>query len=433
MNFMRRASTLVILAIVMGCAPSGPTGPSDPSSGTETTPFGTPRGTTPAPNPPAPETGLWGCVMCPAVQSRASGACPTCGMRLKIRHGTGAFVCLEHAEDGAMDLEPGACRQCGKPFEAALTRLVYGCSTHEQVLAESKGACAVCGKELRAQRMALIWECDEHGFVSLDGGRCATCETELFESLVALPHGDHSPRHGGLFFMAPNRWHHVEGTLPADDTFRLYLYDNFTRPISTEGVSGFVQVGQVSDDGDVVLAEKRHVLHPVKGTNYFEVASSEFRLPLDLALSLDLSGGKSEPDRFDFTFAARSKEPGGTGSDPPPPIDIEIEIPETRKGILRAIDERRDLVRRSIEARRLALLYKPALEAKQLTLALEAYAKDVPAEKETEFARALYQSVRGAWLLDVHGDLGELEKVREAYEVFVTGLDRLKTIFSSGQ
>ena len=45
-----------------------------------------------------------------------------------------------------------------------------------------------------------------------------------------LPHADHTPKHGGVFFMAPNGFHHVEGVL-VDREFRLYLYDDFTRPM----------------------------------------------------------------------------------------------------------------------------------------------------------------------------------------------------------
>lgn len=46
-----------------------------------------------------------------------------------------------------------------------------------------------------------------------------------------LAHMDHSPRHGGTFFKAADGIHDLEGTLVGDREFRLYNYDEFTRPI----------------------------------------------------------------------------------------------------------------------------------------------------------------------------------------------------------
>ena len=46
----------------------------------------------------------------------------------------------------------------------------------------------------------------------------------------SLSHADHKPKHGGVFFMAADGFHHLEGTLNGRD-FRIYLYDNFTKPM----------------------------------------------------------------------------------------------------------------------------------------------------------------------------------------------------------
>ena len=371
--------------------------------------------------------------MCPEVQSRVSGTCPKCRMKLVALHGRGVFVCLEHAEEGALDLEAGKCRLCGKELDAVPARRVYACAIHDQVVGTEEGSCPVCEKELRPQRMAVVWECDEHGVVALDKGKCRNCDTELMEGLLALPHGDHSPKHGGLFFMAPNRWHHLEGTLARPGTFRLYLYDNFTRPMSTEGVAGYVRTGTPAEDGSIELADERRALTRVADTNYFEAASPAFRLPLDLTLFLDLAAGNGKTDRFDFTFESfsvvspdsQTTSPGDSAA-----AERRLEIPAIKGEILGAIEERRDAVRRLVEKRTLALLYRPALEAKELALALTRYAEDVPSAERGAFDRALYQAVRGAWLLDFHGDRGESAKVREAHEVFTLGLDRLKVILA---
>ncbi|MFN0118435.1 MAG: hypothetical protein ACKVQC_09125 [Elusimicrobiota bacterium] len=48
------------------------------------------------------------------------------------------------------------------------------------------------------------------------------------------PHEDHSPKHGGQFFMAPDKFHHLEGAMPFAGEFQLYFYDDYTKPISAE-------------------------------------------------------------------------------------------------------------------------------------------------------------------------------------------------------
>src|SRR5688572_33296655 len=45
-----------------------------------------------------------------------------------------------------------------------------------------------------------------------------------------VPHGDHNPKYGGIFFMAPDVFHHLEGVIDGNE-FRLYIYNNFTEPL----------------------------------------------------------------------------------------------------------------------------------------------------------------------------------------------------------
>ncbi len=51
-------------------------------------------------------------------------------------------------------------------------------------------------------------------------------------SAAPMAHGDHSPKHGGQFFMAPDGVHHLEGVLVSGKELRIYIYDAHTHPAS---------------------------------------------------------------------------------------------------------------------------------------------------------------------------------------------------------
>ena len=100
-------------------------------------------------------------------------------------------------------------------------------------------------------------------------GKCPVCKMKLTEHKSGVTaHADHNPKHGGVFFMAPDNWHHLEGTLVTEHELRIYLYDNFTKPMDSAGYSGALKVQPVNDQDEEVGEAVTVPIKPVEGKTY---------------------------------------------------------------------------------------------------------------------------------------------------------------------
>ena len=116
------------------------------------------------------------------------------------------------------------------------------------------------------------------------------------------PHSNHNPQHGGVFFMALDNQHHLEGVLLESKVFEVYLYDEFTKPLSTakvQQVSGIVQVEE-SDNAPripLVVGKNGHILEAF--------LSKDLRLPVTITLSprFEDLGPNVRPEVFTFPFS----------------------------------------------------------------------------------------------------------------------------------
>jgi hypothetical protein len=312
------------------------------------------------------------------------------------------WLCPVHRDE--QSTRAGNCPVCERELVHRILVPSYACPMHQHIDEEEPGECPVCNMKLVSTTRELQFYCSERpDIVSSLPGECPDGSPMLMRS-VPMAHGDHNPKHGGILFMAPNGFHHLEGTLDDDGVFRLYLYDDFTKPIDARDFRA--KAGETALDAEP------------DGAFLSTQLEEAGKYPAEIVLYLSFPE-EDEAARFDFIFASAS----GTDVATEPDLVLpEFRIPDTSDGIFEEILVRDARVRDLIERGVWPDLYIPALEAKDLVLAL------VEAEGD-RVAVPAKRLVRAAWLLDNYGDEGNRLRVEEAYRLFERAIRELREAY----
>ncbi len=325
-----------------------------------------------------------------------------------------SWTCPMHPD--IVEDKAGICPICRMKLEPARLDSAWSCPVHTAVAETKPGSCPICRRDLVRITVSLVWTCPGSTVHEISPGRCPDGSARA-ASRERRPHGDHNPRHGGLFFMAPDNWHHLEGTYPRAGVFRVFVYDDYTKPLSLSAVTGRAVTKEAVDPA---LKQSREIeaapLRPSKDGGYLEARIPSTRMPAEVTAKIRFTA-KGEEYRFDFAFPAYSKEPASgvtvspTVEDPAPAASLPMTVP----GLLAELAARSREVDALIQQGAFAQVYVPALSTKDLALALEAHAGELPAERRPRAAAAAKRVVLAAWLLDLYGDLGDKQKLTEAY------------------
>ena len=206
-----------------------------------------------------------------------------------------SWTCPMHAE--VVDDQKGACPICKMALVPIRLELVWSCQLHLDLTEHGQGRCRICGRQLVKIIKAVSFACPVHAKVNqVDPGRCPLDKRLLVRTYALRPHGDHNPKHGGNFVMAPNNWH-LEATHPAPSQFRLYVYDDYSRPFIPKGFTSRIVAGETSTR-----------FAPASGGSFLQARLADAALPAAIVVKARFDATQPEY-RFDFQFYEYSKDP----------------------------------------------------------------------------------------------------------------------------
>lgn len=337
------------------------------------------------------------------------------------------YVCPMHSDQVAH--EDGECPICKMGLEPMRLDNVHTCPVHSVVAEKKPGKCPICGRTLGEITVSVAWRCSGVDKDLMEPQRC-TDGTQAIRINKAAAHGNHNPQHGGQFFMAQDYWHHVEGVYPSPGVFRLYLYDDYTKPLAAakvKAVKARLVTKEETDPKTFVTKEVASVPLTVAADGaYLEAALPPLTLPANLTMQAVFEPGGKE-QRFDFAF-------GGFSTDSMPPATdvatrLMMDIPDNPRDLVKMLGERRDELTAVVGRGGLSEVWVPALQGKELALALELHAREFPASKRAVVEGASRAIVLAAFRLDSAGDRGEREVVERAAAEFASAVKTMEATF----
>ena len=256
---------------------------------------------------------------------------------------------------------------------------------------------------------------------------------------AAGAHMDHTPRHGGTVFMAPDSFHHIEGTYPEPGVFRLYASDNYREPVDVSSWTGRAVTEEAYDEKTDEFTEiAAYDLIASPDGAFLEALIPNFDVPAEVAAKVIFE--EDFPfERFDFIFGRLTVEttnaaaPFPSLGDAPAAVPLSArilpDIPEEPQNIAAEIAARDSQIQELIGRGAFTEIFIPALQAKELALALQQGSAELSLAARNQVRIAVRHLVRAAYLLDWYGDLGNKNDVDSAYGVFGSAVGEISAVY----
>ena len=393
-----------------------------------------------------------------------------------------SMTCPMHPD--VVDSTPGSCPICKMNLVPVRLESVWTCPVHAVVAEDHAGVCPIDRRDLIQVTMAVTFTCAGHPEINrLEPGSCPDGKPAI-KTRTLRPHGNHNPQYGGQFFMAPDNTHHLEGAFPRARLFRLYLYDDYARPLPADRIKAVTARVVTRETFDTATRTTKEVAaFPLvrAGRGYLEARVDTARLPAQLTAKVRFKSDAPEY-RFDFTFTELSRKPAApppassaaprveqppapgpsaaaTRSAGPPaaaasaavgpapaatpdaasppagtapavdPGPVPVPIPDSVPEILAQLKTRHQEIGDLVERGAFGAVWVPAFQARDLSIALETRLGELTAAGREAAEPAIKRLVRTAWLLDAFGDVGNRQQIVDAYAIFGTAVDEVVAAF----
>jgi len=259
---------------------------------------------------------------------------------------------------------------------------------------------------------------------------------------AAGAHMDHTAQHGGTVFMAPDGFHHIEGVYPEPGVFRIYATDNYRAEVDVTGWTGRAVTEEDYDETTDEFVEVAAIdLRSNPDGAYLEARVPDYGGTAEVIAKVVFQDG-FPAERFDFIFASvssvdadASEASGGVsfGGDAPDAVTLAQrilpDVPDSANEIAAEIAVRDKQIQDLIGRGAFTEIFIPALQAKELALALQQRGPELPMTASNQVRIAVRHLVRAAYLLDWYGDLGNKNDVDDAYGVFGASVSQIAAVY----
>ncbi len=254
-------------------------------------------------------------------------------------------------------------------------------------------------------------------------------------------HMDHTPRHGGTVFMVEDGFHHVEGVYPEPGVLRVYVTDGYREPVDVSTWAGRAVTDEEYDETtDEFVEVASFDLVPGPDGEYLEARIPDEGFPTQVTAKVILQEDFPEW-RYDFIFAELSVEDASgavaavTFEDAPEAVPLAQrilpDIPAEAEQIVAELVSRDQQIVEMIERGAFTEIFIPALQAKELALALQEHGPALSKAGRDQIRIAVRHLVRAAYLLDWYGDLGNKTDVDSAYDVFGSSVGEIRAVYDT--